>query len=156
VTATNHALTGAVIALAINEPWLAIPLAFISHFAVDALPHWDYAIRRNQPHDDGFIHKHFFRLLSADLVVASILFIVLALMFPQDKWLIWACMAAAACSDAMWAYYRIYLPKFKGIKPKLNRLARFHKDIQRSQTPKGALVESGWFILCWAIILNLR
>lgn len=90
MTATNHALTGAVIALAINEPWLAIPLAFLSHFAIDAIPHWDYAINRKRPYDSRFIEPHFFKLLSADLVLAFIMFVLLAVIFPADKWLIWA------------------------------------------------------------------
>ena len=38
MTATNHALTGAIIGLVIGEPVLAIALAFASHFICDALP----------------------------------------------------------------------------------------------------------------------
>jgi hypothetical protein len=37
--ATSHAVSGAVIALAIREPVLALPLAFVSHFVLDSLPH---------------------------------------------------------------------------------------------------------------------
>lgn len=36
-----HALTGGVIAYKIGNPALALPLAFVSHFAVDLLPHWN-------------------------------------------------------------------------------------------------------------------
>ena len=41
MTATNHALTGATIATLVRQPYLAIPLAFLSHFFCDALPHFD-------------------------------------------------------------------------------------------------------------------
>src|SRR5690242_2115662 len=41
MTATNHALSGAVIALAVKNPVLAIPLAFVSHFVLDLLPHYN-------------------------------------------------------------------------------------------------------------------
>ena len=40
MTTTAHALTGAAIAVVIKKPKLAIPLAFLSHFACDALPHF--------------------------------------------------------------------------------------------------------------------
>lgn len=46
MTLTTHALTGAVAASFFSAyPLLAFTAAFASHFAVDALPHWDYPIR---------------------------------------------------------------------------------------------------------------
>lgn len=41
MTATGHAIIGTVIAAKIGNPYLAIPLALISHFAADSFPHWD-------------------------------------------------------------------------------------------------------------------
>ena len=41
MTATGHAIIGTVIATKIGNPALAIPIAFFSHFAADAFPHWD-------------------------------------------------------------------------------------------------------------------
>ncbi len=43
MTATGHAVIGAVIAAKIGNPALAIPLALLSHVAADAFPHWDTA-----------------------------------------------------------------------------------------------------------------
>ncbi len=42
MTATAHALVAAAIARAIPNPYLSIPLAFGSHFILDAVPHWDF------------------------------------------------------------------------------------------------------------------
>ena len=39
---TPHALVGMVIALIIPNPWVGLPLAFLSHFGVDTLPHWNW------------------------------------------------------------------------------------------------------------------
>jgi hypothetical protein len=156
VTATNHALTGAVIALAVDKPLLAIPLALLSHFALDALPHWDYAINRSLPTDKRFFDKKFNTLLGIDLLIAFIAMVIIGINFPDQKWLIWSCMATAAAPDAMWAYYRGYLPKFKHIKPKLNWIARFHQNIQWSQTAAGFFVEIAWFIGLYLIILKLK
>ncbi|MEX0621520.1 MAG: hypothetical protein WD187_00800 [Candidatus Woykebacteria bacterium] len=38
---TPHLLVGAAIAHSIPEPTIALPVAFASHFVLDATPHWD-------------------------------------------------------------------------------------------------------------------
>jgi hypothetical protein len=38
---TPHAVVGAAIATAIPNPFIAIPLSFLSHFALDMTPHWN-------------------------------------------------------------------------------------------------------------------
>ena len=47
MTATGHALIGTVIAAKIGNPALAVPIALASHFAADALPHWDTGYHRS-------------------------------------------------------------------------------------------------------------
>lgn len=39
---TPHFLTGAAIVSLIPNPWVSFPLAFISHFALDIVPHNDF------------------------------------------------------------------------------------------------------------------
>ena len=39
---TPHALVGMVIAAAIPNPLVSLPLALLSHFVVDMLPHWNW------------------------------------------------------------------------------------------------------------------
>lgn len=41
MTATAHALIGASIAQKIPDPRIGLPLAFLSHFLFDLVPHWD-------------------------------------------------------------------------------------------------------------------
>lgn len=41
---TCHLLTGAAIASRISNPILTLPLAFLSHYLLDLLPHKDYSI----------------------------------------------------------------------------------------------------------------
>lgn len=36
-----HAVTGGVIAYKIGNPLISLPLAFLSHFVIDLLPHWN-------------------------------------------------------------------------------------------------------------------
>lgn len=46
MTLTSHAIVGAAIASFLpQDPVLAFALAFTSHFVIDAIPHWDYAIK---------------------------------------------------------------------------------------------------------------
>lgn len=150
MTGTNHGLTGAAIALLVNEPSLAVPLSFVSHFACDALPHFGPA-----PGEKLFERK-FNIILITDFIVAATSMIVLAILFPADKWLIWMCMVAAASPDLVWAYYLLYIQKIKARVPKLDPLSRFHSLIQWSQTPKGWFVEVFWFIAMGAVILSQR
>ena len=39
-----HIIVGAIIGAKIKKPFLVIILAFLSHFVLDAIPHWDYSI----------------------------------------------------------------------------------------------------------------
>ena len=48
MTATAHALIGASIASRIVNPIIGIPLAIISHFAADLVPHWDAGTNHRQ------------------------------------------------------------------------------------------------------------
>jgi hypothetical protein len=150
MTGTNHGMTGAAIALLVKEPALAVPLSFLSHFACDAIPH------SGLPPGGKLFNRFFNVTLITDFVVAVIMMVILGILFPSHKWLIWACMIAAASPDLMWAYYHLYLQKIKNRKPKLGPLARFHSWIQWSQTPKGWFVEVIWFLAVGAFILSRR
>lgn len=39
---TTHVFMGVLIGMTVEIPWLALPLALLSHFALDLLPHWDF------------------------------------------------------------------------------------------------------------------
>jgi hypothetical protein len=42
MTSTAHALVAGAIANRLGNPYLAVPLAFCSHFILDSIPHWDF------------------------------------------------------------------------------------------------------------------
>lgn len=48
MTATAHALIGASIAAKVANPYFGIPLAILSHFAADLIPHWDAGTNRRK------------------------------------------------------------------------------------------------------------
>jgi len=48
MTATAHALIGASLAVKIINPIFGIPLAILSHFIADLVPHWDAGTNHKQ------------------------------------------------------------------------------------------------------------
>ena len=149
-------MTGAVLALTIKNPAVAIPLSFISHYLQDLIPHWNYSVNRQADKKDSFFATRFNLFLLTDFCLSVILMIVLALLFPAHKWLIWACMVAAAIPDLVWAYYRLYKEHIKKQKPAYDPFTNLHARMQWSHTTAGALVEVAWFVAMGALILNLR
>lgn len=156
VTGFNHGITGAAIALTIKNPLLAVPLSFISHYFQDLIPHWDYGVSRQADKKGVFFTKKFNMSLLGDFILSVTLMIVLAILFPTHKWLIWACMVAAASPDLVWAYYRLYREHIKKQTPRYDPFSNLHRKIQWSQTPFGGLVEIAWAITGLFIILSLR
>jgi hypothetical protein len=149
MTGFNHGITGATIALIVSQPALAIPLAFFSHFVTDMIPHFGLD-------EKELFGKKFNTILIADFLFAVSLMAVLAILFPDHMWVIWACMIAAASPDLMWAYHRLYVEHLNNRQPKLGSIAYFHHKIQWSQTLPGVYVEALWFLLVGSYILLLR
>ena len=143
-------MTGAVIALVVKEPLIAIPASFFSHLVCDAIPHFGVP--------EGKVFGRLFNyVLVGDFICAVIIMVILGFAFPQERWIIWACMIAAASPDLMWAYYRLYDERVKNRQDvKLDRFSAFHSRIQWSQTYKGAIIEVAWFILMAGLLVALK
>lgn len=142
MTATNHVITGAVIATVVTTPVVAIPLAFGAHFALDALPHMGKA---GEISDAGSKKFAYYLALDASLA-ASILLSLFLLGVPGWPLLI-ACGIACASPDLMW------MPKFiraqLGHKSKEsdNPILRFHTWVQWCERKWGWIVEIFWFVV---------
>jgi len=148
VTGINHAVTGAVVALVVKEPLLALPIALLSHFAIDCLPHWDYKIPKHLK------RRHL--IIAADLVLSILLTVALAMIAGDLAWLVLACSFLAILPDAMWLSYIIWgKPSPHDSNTPLHLLRRFHFKIQWSETAHGAVVEMLWFALMSRVFLNL-
>lgn len=153
MTATNHAVTGAVIALAVKRPELAVPLAFISHFVLDATPHFgiheDDVLKRN-------VHWLFRCVMTCDVILAVAAFIILPIVGHHTVawgWIV-ASMAAAFLPDLVWIFRYLEEIRTKISRPH-GRYARFHQYIQWSETPVGLIVEIAWFVAGVACIAVL-
>lgn len=135
MTATNHGLFGAVIAISLQRyPAVAIAIAPFSHFLLDAIPHFGGVDIKS---------KDFFRILSADAALAVVSTLIVAYIWSDIALLIVVCAFLAASPDLMWIYYEYINPKLK----KVHKLPRFHAWIQWSQTKSGLAIEFVWFIV---------
>ncbi len=148
MTATNHALTGAIIGLSITNPLLALPLALLSHFICDALPH--YTDESTKVGSRAFALYLMCDMLGA-IAVATFLFVL-----RPDAWFV-ACWCAflATSPDLMWIQLFVRAQKTgKEVRP-THLVARFHKKIQWFARPIGAIVEYAWAAGCLFLLAKL-
>jgi hypothetical protein len=143
--AINHALTGAVIGLAVAEPVAAVPLAVLSHYVCDVIPHYGTGLSGIEE-----IRSNLFRnLLYLDTVLCVGLAAVLGVLRPAHWPLAVICAFVATAPDllSISRYIRIrhHHPWHAGW------YSRFATGIQWFERPIGAVVEVAWFIS--AIIL---
>lgn len=142
MTATNHMLTGAVIAAAVHQPWLVVPLALVSHFVLDSLPHFGVAegdIRaRNR-------HPLFRTVLAVDLAILFTALLLIPLLFSGkvSGWILLAGMLAAWLPDVVWVSH-FWHDRQGHAKKEPVWLTRFHQKIQWFERPFGLIVEVLW------------
>lgn len=147
MTATNHALTGALIGLAIGNPVVAILVAFLSHYLLDIIPHF------GKSDDPNFIESTFFRnFLIADATLCVVLVLALAVLQPQ-YWLLGAVCAFIATSPDLALVPRFIAAKTnKSYTPGLYN--RFAAAIQTYEKPEGGLIEFAWACMAVALLLG--
>ncbi|MBI3624249.1 hypothetical protein HY218_01305 [Candidatus Saccharibacteria bacterium] len=144
MTAINHALTGAVIGFSLHQPLLAIPVAFISHFVLDGLPHMG-----------GMIHvgsQAFRWYLLADASLCTALVGALVLWHPH-YWQVASISAFVATSpDFMWLPQFLAAHQGKSIRPSKHWLVQLHERVQWFDRPIGAIVEIVWAVAVWRLL----
>ncbi len=148
MTGLNHAVTGAVVAAAINQPAVALPAAFLSHFVIDAIPHYDYVHLLN--------HRRLLRSFIAFDAIACLVFgFILGYSIHQHTALIiWGAIFGTLPDAMLWipailqrAQKKVSTPGF------LIRVRQVHKDLQR-ETGWGILIEAGWLVLMSSLLIR--
>lgn len=148
MTGSNHVVMGALVGALVAQPIIAIPLAFFSHFVLDALPHYGHE------HDERYwLTKNYRRVLVADALLTTSLFLYLLLVQPQNWGLMFVCAAVAVLPDALWIPY--YLHDLKYPESKQRRpLSRLLKKIQLGERPWGIYVELVFLAIILSILFN--
>lgn len=146
MTTTSHAITGAFVATLVKQPLLAIPLAFISHFICDMIPHFELRWK--------FGSRKMWIRLFADGLIALAVAVFLVMNNAKNPFLLAVCGFAAMSPDLFWLYY--------GLRGRINKpqtydpLSRFHARIQWYEKVPGLAVELPWDIMLIFLILRLQ
>lgn len=151
MTATNHALTGAIIGLAVHNPWLAIPAAFVSHFILDATPHFDPRGDERKNYQSRWFHV----MLGLEVVLCGALVFSLAIVHPAFWLLAAICAFVAASPDLMWVSKFVAANTDKPFPKYKNPLVILHNDEQKRAHPSGVYLEIAWFIFTLTVLLSL-
>jgi hypothetical protein len=141
MTGLNHMLTGTAIALAVRQPILAVPLAFLSHFILDAIPHFDHPLYH-------YGSRYFVFIMASDAVISLSAVTIIMLLVPQMSGVIALGAFFAILPDFGWLYY------YRHNRPQW-WFFRFHSKIQWFERPPGALVEASYLIFISTVIVAL-
>ncbi|KKR05412.1 MAG: hypothetical protein UT33_C0011G0123 [Candidatus Peregrinibacteria bacterium GW2011_GWC2_39_14] len=80
---TVHMLTGAVIGKVVEKPELIIPIAFLSHFVLDAIPHYDFKIKDYSK--NGITRKNIGEILIVSIEPISGIILTVALAYQNPN-----------------------------------------------------------------------
>jgi len=109
---TPHVAVGIAIATKFPNPWVAIPLAFASHFVLDKVPHWNPHLY-TETQKNGHPSEKSTIIASVDIALSFVLgstFAYRALPDSKMAILILACSLASVLSDVIkYPYYYFHL-----------------------------------------------
>lgn len=129
MTSTNHTLSGALIGAFLPLP-VAVPVALVSHFLLDAIPH--YAAKKEVRNTDS-VYK---TIIFSDTTIALFLGFIMIIL---GKWSMFIGAAAGYLPDVTIIYYYFKQGRNLDIKAE-NRFMRFHLGIQH-EYPWGIIPE---------------
>lgn len=142
MTGFNHTLVGASIGLAIKQPVLIAPIAFISHIICDSLPHFADN-KRFRP-----FGKNFIALLIFDAILCFTILGLSMYFLPSYWWPLIVGMFFATLPDFLWIpYYYFKEPK--------NFFYKVHINVQWGQRPYGWIYEIGYFGVFLLLFISL-
>jgi hypothetical protein len=154
MTLTTHAIVGAALASFLSSsPLAAAAVAFASHFALDAIPHWDYPIRSASVQSDNTGALNYDRALLRDFLVIGLDAVVgtvigvLRFASPSTFWVVLLGAALAILPDPLQFLYGRF-PR-----EPLRSLQRFHVWIHTEQRLEGRPVFGLMSQLAFAVLI---
>lgn len=135
MTATNHAMTGAIIGLTVANPLVAVAAAFASHFILDTIPHFGLG--------PDFVKSKAFKCYLVIDALLCVALVVVLYVTHREYWFVPALAAFAAASPDLWSIKRFFIANTSDdYRPGL--VARFASKIQWFERPIGGVVEIVW------------
>lgn len=145
MTGTNHMLAGSIIGAVVASP-VVIPLAFVSHFMLDMLPH--YGIDDSMKRAEDVVWKF-------DVVLIIVFSSYVSLVSFDAK--AWALVGAvtAVLPDFAWVYRFAIKERFGAKQPvaSKNRFNQFHKNIQKRESTKMLWIEIASIVILSGIFI---
>ena len=145
MTATNHAITGAVIGLALGNPYLAIPLSLVSHYAMDTLPHFGKMWPLKS--------KKFVNYLLIEALFCFLIVLTMFIVRPQHCILGMICAFIAAAPDLL--SIKFFKKTIEGKKYVPGRYFKFASGIQKKESPENIKYDILWFIALLILFIKL-
>jgi hypothetical protein len=81
----THAITGAAVGQLVGNPVAALVYGFVSHFLLDAIPHWDYPLSEGEVKSGRVPRRDLIKIAADGLLGLASVFIANAL-FPSLLW----------------------------------------------------------------------
>jgi hypothetical protein len=147
-----HTLIGIIIGLLFNNPFIIIPVAFLSHFIFDAIPHWDGDFDKKRFEKTGIakIKKSVFIIRTIDMIF-SMLLLAYFFYITKNNYLLLGVFFSLLPDFIKIGYYGI-INKIKFFKDYLI----FHSKIQKETSIlKGLIIQIIFFLLLIWIIYQL-
>ncbi len=143
---TPHLLVGAAIVKVIPNPAISLPLAFLSHFALDSIPHWDGSPK--VPFSKKMIGG-----IILDYALGASLVLVLTIGYENpSQYLLWLGAFLATLPDFILGTYKHLESTFE--KYSIVRIPnQFHMSIQRNLPIVNGLLISGIVAVLAILIL---
>jgi hypothetical protein len=142
-------MTGAIIGLSVGQPVLAIIVALLSHFALDAIPHFGF----DEPETKLYKSVKFKAYLITEALICFVLVATLASAQPNNWMLAAICAFVAAAPDLLSINHFRKVQDDEVWKPSL--YSRFAGGIQWFEHRIGGLVEAAWAVGCLVILAKL-
>ena len=146
-----HAIVGATVAIKTGNPFLAFPLAFLSNFVLDLLPHWNPHLY-TELKKEGRVSAKTTKIVILDSSLALIIGSLLAFQFYPNWYLIILVLAScflAVSADLIEAPFFFLNSKNKF----LANLINFQRKLQWNVSFwPGILVQGGLLLFCFYLI----
>lgn len=130
-------MTGVGIAILTKNPFVAMPLAVLSHYILDSLPHYGFKVWEQR--NIGIFKIIFRTMLILDVFVFSI-FILFLIKNNVPAWYYLAGIFGYL-PDLAWWYIWLIPEKFGTVRAELNFINRFHSNIQKFERLWGLIPE---------------
>ena len=153
MTASNHVLTGATIAVVAQDPWVVVPAALASHFILDAIPHFGVYAHDNKLRNQSLLFRYV--VLMDILLTVGLLILLPSMLSPFMSWFtVLLGMVFAFLPDAVWVKGFIRDEVQNRYEVAKHWVTIMHKRIQTFEKPIGIIVELTWFF-CMSLVLSI-